>query len=253
MWEGRTDQCSSQQLASLERKRAEERSEALLNATYLLLTFLYLVVFLYDDWRAAALLACVYLLATCVYLLLALHHEDMRAAALLTALFLVFALGPLVAVFKFRCSRWWWWSAQHAGTQTWNIYIINIFTNVIYHFAIQSCAQQSLYFNFKQCCTFCWQINTFHIKYCGFLLWQFYFYFRKYFLNCFPPMQKYYRNFLRLGLFRLLFPDGLTERRRKRRREAQGISTLPRPYQANGLTLGSERLIKKPYSEETLE
>jgi hypothetical protein len=104
--------------SNLERKRASERSEALLNVTYLLLTFLYLVVFLYDDWRAAALLTCVYLLATCTYLLLALHHEDMRAAATLTVLFLVFALGPLFAAFKFRQNRWWWWSALYTGNRT---------------------------------------------------------------------------------------------------------------------------------------
>jgi hypothetical protein len=89
-----------------DRRHAAERSEALLNATYLLLTFLYLVVFLYDDARAAALLTCIYLLAASAYLMLALHHEDMRAAALLTTLFLVFALGPMLVVFKFRRSGW---------------------------------------------------------------------------------------------------------------------------------------------------
>ncbi len=100
--EGGSSECS----LPPDRRHAAERSEALLNATYLLLTFLYLVVFLYDDARAASLLTCIYLLAACAYLMLALHHEDLRAAALLTTLFLVFALGPMFLVFKFRRSGW---------------------------------------------------------------------------------------------------------------------------------------------------
>jgi len=104
MLEGRSG-CSLH-LTNMERRHAAERSQALLNVTYLLLTFLYLVVFLYDDARAAALLTCVYLLAACAYLMLALHHEDMRAAALLTALFLVFALGPMLGIFMVRRSGW---------------------------------------------------------------------------------------------------------------------------------------------------
>jgi hypothetical protein len=105
MLEGGSSQCSLPP-ADIDRRHAAERSEALLNVTYLLLTFLYLVVFLYDDARAAVLLTSIYLLAACAYLMLALHHEDMRAAALLTTLFLVFALGPMFLVFKFRRFGW---------------------------------------------------------------------------------------------------------------------------------------------------